>query len=67
MSQDPIDIVQQSWLELTSIMKTCNARLFGSKEKTTELIRSGEYIGHLRDLQPVLAAWKSTFQSLEGD
>lgn len=48
-------------------MKTCNARLFDSKEKTTELIRSGEYIGHLRNLQPVLTSWKNKFQSLDGD
>lgn len=61
------DILQQSWVEIATIMKCCNATLFGSKEKTTELIRSGEYMGILQQLQPILASWREKFQSLDGN
>ena len=48
-------------------MECCNATLFGSKEKTTDLIRSGEYIGILQQLQPILDSWRNKFQSLDGN
>lgn len=52
---------------MASIMKACNATLFSSKEKTAELIQSGEYIGILQQLQPILASWLKKFQSLDGE
>lgn len=64
-SPDPVETIQQSWAEMASIMKACNATLFSSKEKTAELIQSGEYIGILQQLQPILASWLKKFQSLD--
>ncbi|MCJ1462554.1 hypothetical protein MMC07_001156 [Pseudocyphellaria aurata] len=63
--QDLVETIQQSWAEMASIMKACNATLFCSKEKTTELIQSGEYIGLIQQMQPVLASWLKKFQSLD--
>lgn len=65
-SQDSVETIQQSWAEITSIMKASNAMLFSSKVKTTKLIQSGEYIGRLQQLQPILASWQKKFQSLDG-
>ena len=47
-------------------MKATNSKLFPSKEKTRELIRSGEYISLLQQHQPILRFWKNKFDSLDG-
>lgn len=48
-------------------MKASNAALFSSKKQTAELIKNGEYVGRLQQLQPVLASWQTKFQSLDGE
>ncbi len=48
-------------------MKSTNTKLFPSKERTRELIKSGEYISLLQQHQPILRLWKNNFDSLEGD
>ena len=65
--RDSVEIVQELWVEITAIMKTSNAKLFCSRKQTTELIQSGEYIGLLQQLLPILAAWKKKLQSSDGE
>ena len=47
-------------------MKATNSKLFPSKEKTRELIRTGEYLSVLEQHQPVLRFWKDQFDGLDG-
>lgn len=65
--QDPIETIQQCWAEITSVMKATNSKLFPSKDKTRELIRTGEYLSVLEQHQPVLRFWKNQFDSLDGN
>jgi len=47
-------------------MKTTNTKLFPSKERTRELIKTGEYLSLLQQHQPILTLWKNDFDSLHG-
>lgn len=62
---DTSEITQTCWAEITSLMQITNERLFPSKARTRELIRSGEYIDHLKDFQPLLRGWLDNFEVLE--
>ena len=62
--QDPVDKTQNSWVELMSIMKACNDELFPNKEQTYKLIRSGEYMGRIIELQPFLHSWYQRLENL---
>lgn len=59
------ETTQRCWAEITSLMQITNERLFSSKAQTRELIRSGEYLDHLKDLQPLLRRWLDDFEVLE--
>lgn len=62
---DISEITQRCWAEITSLMQITNERLFPSKARTRELIRSGEYLNHLKDFQPLLRGWLDNFEVLE--
>ena len=62
---DISETTQRCWAEITSLMQITNERLFPSKARTRELIRSGEYLDHLKDLQPLLRGWLDNFEVLE--
>ena len=64
-STDPIDMIQQSYVEVTSIMKECNVRLFPSKEETGRLIQTGNYIPILQDIHPMLFTWRERFDRMD--
>jgi len=57
------DLVIHLWLRIASISKTSTKDLFGHRDQTRELIRSGRYKRLLHDLHPLLAQWKQTFES----
>lgn len=59
------EITQRCWAEITSLMQITNERLFPSKARTRELIRSGEYLDHLKDFQPLLRGWLDNFEVLK--
>lgn len=59
------ETTQRCWVEITSLMQITNERLFPSKARTRELIRSGEYLDHLKDFQPLLRRWLDDFEVLE--
>lgn len=59
------ETTQRCWVEITSLMQITNERLFPSKARTRELIRSGEYLDHLKDHQPLLRRWLDDFEVLE--
>jgi hypothetical protein len=42
-------------------MKKGNELLFQSRERTSEIIKNGEYIGLLRVLNPLLREWQRDF------
>ena len=65
--QSSIETIQQCWAEITMIMKSTNSKLFPSKEKTRDLIKSGEYLSALEQHQPMLKLWKKGFDNLEGE
>lgn len=67
MPPDYVETVQRSWTELASIMKVLNDKLFCSKQRTTELIKSEEYIEILEQLRPILSSWEKEFQSRDGN
>ena len=65
--QDPQrqeDIILSCWVEVTSIMRVSNLRLFPSKNETMNLIRSGDYFGILQEFQPLLHAWWKKIEGL---
>ena len=63
---EPVDKSQQCWVDLMSIMKATNEALFSSIDQTAALVQSGEYMGRLDRLQPLLRAWHQRFENLEG-
>ncbi len=65
--QSPEDLVQQYWVEIASINKACNNSLFPSKDQITQLIQTGEYIGRLQQLQPILRRWQERLEMSNGN
>lgn len=63
--QDLDDVILSCWVEITSIMRVSNLRLFPSKHGTMNLIRSGEYFGILQEFQPLIHAWWKKFEGLD--
>ncbi|KAI4173920.1 MAG: hypothetical protein LQ343_002688 [Gyalolechia ehrenbergii] len=53
-AQDIIDSVQHCWVDMTMIMKACNANLFPSIDHTQSLIQSGGYVALLEQYQPLM-------------
>ncbi|KAK2788420.1 hypothetical protein FQN51_002913 [Onygenales sp. PD_10] len=49
------------WIGVASLMKRGNELLFTSREKTREIVKSGEYLGFLRILNPLLREWQMDF------
>ena len=56
-TRNPIDTVQGCWMEMTMVMKACNASLFTSKDQTQALIQSGGYVAVLEQLQPLMNSY----------
>ncbi|KAF3915960.1 hypothetical protein AA313_de0207076 [Arthrobotrys entomopaga] len=77
-SQDPVDadeppsltatpvqdLVLQSWVELTSLMKSASELLFPSRKATKAVLRTGRYTQLLEHFQPLLRAWRRDFDNL---
>ncbi|KAK6528887.1 hypothetical protein TWF694_004118 [Orbilia ellipsospora] len=77
-SQDPVDadeppsltatpvqdLVLQSWVELTSLMKSASELLFPSRKATKTVLRTGRYTQLLEHFQPLLRAWRRDFDNL---
>lgn len=64
--QDPIDVIQQLWVEVASILKATNDDMFPSKDATAKMIQNGEYMRHLQRIQPVLRSWQRKFEQSNG-
>lgn len=58
------DTIVSCWVDIASIMRVSNLRLFPSKDETTDLIRSGEYLELLTQFQPLLRSWWTKFEKL---
>ncbi|KAL8952781.1 MAG: hypothetical protein Q9222_001328 [Ikaeria aurantiellina] len=52
-AKDPVDVIQECWTDITWIMKACNAILFPSRDHTQALIKTGNYMALLEQLQPI--------------
>ena len=65
-SQSPEDMVQNLWVEVASINKACNDKLFPSKDVTARFIRTGEYINLLKELLPTLHLWRDRLDRSKG-
>ncbi|KAI5300982.1 hypothetical protein KEM55_003406, partial [Ascosphaera atra] len=50
------------WVTVASLMKRGNEFLFQSREKTRDIIRSGEYLKVLEMLNPLLSDWQRDFE-----
>ncbi len=48
------DVIQHSWIEVTTLMRTGNELLFSTRDHTRDLIRSGRYTSLLEHFQPRL-------------
>ncbi|KAJ6262373.1 Transcriptional activator [Drechslerella dactyloides] len=80
-SQDPVDVdeppsltatpvqdlVLQSWVELTSLMKSASELLFPSRKATKDVLQTGRYSQLLEHFQPLLTAWRRDFDNLTID
>ena len=60
------DAVQQLCVEVMAINKYCNDTLFPSKERTSQLIQSGEYIESLQKLYVIFRTWQDRLQNSQG-
>lgn len=49
------------WVGVASLMKRGNELLFPSRERTIDIIKSGEYLKTLRMLNPLLHDWQLEF------
>lgn len=49
------------WVSVASLMKTGNEILFPSRQRTCELIRTGDYLSLLQRLYPELERWQVEF------
>ncbi|KAL2361257.1 hypothetical protein RJZ56_005862 [Blastomyces dermatitidis] len=49
------------WIGVASLMKRGNELLFTSRDRTKEMVRSGEYLAILRVLNPLLREWQVEF------
>ncbi|KAF3906676.1 hypothetical protein ABW20_dc0110064 [Dactylellina cionopaga] len=58
------DLVLQSWVELTSLMKSASELLFPSRKATKTVLRTGRYTQLLEHFQPLLRAWRRDFDNL---
>jgi hypothetical protein len=58
------DAVFTTWVDLTILMNTSSERLFPSRSITKQIMRSGQYVELLEELQPLLRNWKSDFELL---
>ncbi|KAF3919303.1 hypothetical protein ABW21_db0200990 [Orbilia brochopaga] len=77
-SQDPVDVdeppsltatpvqdlVLQSWVELTSLMKSASELLFPSRKATKAVLQTGRYSQLLEHFQPLLSSWRREFDNL---
>ncbi|KAI5287072.1 hypothetical protein KEM54_006267, partial [Ascosphaera aggregata] len=50
------------WVTVASLMKRGNEFLFQSRERTREIIRTGEYLRFLQMLNPLLTEWQKEFE-----
>lgn len=59
------DIVFDYWAELTFLMKNGAEKLFSSRERTREIIKSGQYGPLLHECYPEMRNWKERFERLQ--
>ncbi|KAL2889712.1 Transcriptional activator ARO80 [Ceratocystis lukuohia] len=55
------DQIIHCWAGVSNAMHIGNERLFKSRQHTTEIIQSGQYIELLREFQPMLYSWWKEF------
>jgi hypothetical protein len=63
--EDPIDLMQDRWLHIASIMYQANQRIFPSREFTRDLISSGQYSTSIAEFTPLLKEWKAKFDRVK--
>lgn len=56
------DQIIHCWAGISNAMHLGNEKLFRSRKHTTDIIQSGKYIGHLKELQPLLREWWKEFE-----
>ena len=63
----PEDRIQRAWAELTTLIRASNAEMFGSRERTLESTRNGEYLPFLERFWPRLRQWLEKFENSESE
>lgn len=63
-AQDPVDTIQECWMDMTMIMKACNLSLFPTNDHTQAVIRSGGYVELLEQLQPLMSSFGQKLRSV---
>ena len=63
-TMDPIDIMQNCWLHIASIMYRANVEIFPSRDFTRDLTSSGQYISAIARFTPLLRGWKARFDQV---
>lgn len=59
--EDITDDTIRSWVGITALMRQNNSTLFPSREYTSQIIRNGEYLQMLGEVQQSLKRWKRDF------
>ena len=61
---DPVDVMQERWLHIASIMYQANQKIFPSRDFTRDLISNGQYINLIAEFRPMLQDWKAKFDAI---
>ena len=61
--EDPVDLMQASWLGIASIMYEANQQIFPSRQFTRDLTSSGQYMTAIDSFKPKLQKWKDAFDA----
>lgn len=57
--------VLQATIELTQLLHNVHDTLYASKERTTQMVRRGDYNRYLDDFRHSMSAWKDRWDGLE--
>ena len=60
------DTIQRAWASLTTIIRSSNAEMFGSKRRTSQRIASGDFMEFLHEYGRQLGKWRKQFERFQG-
>lgn len=64
--KEAVDVMQECWMGIAGLMFKANEEIFPSKQYTSDLTSSGEYVKKIEKFQPLLRDWKLNFDRVKG-